>query len=71
MSNVQKYVMIPFDKYEKIKQHISLTNQTADKSQQDLKFSESQGGKGETPVAPPPGIPEKKIVRWLTLPETS
>lgn len=76
MNNIQKYVMIPFHKYEKMKEHVSLSHQTSGKEDQGNKsannFKElnNQLGEGEITVAPPPGLPEKTVVRWLNLPET-
>jgi hypothetical protein len=71
MNNIQKYVMVPFDKYEKLKQQASFAKQSSFQEQQDvnnLKELSNQEGQGESTVAPPPGIPEKKVVRWLPLP---
>ena len=71
MQNVQKFVMVPFDKYKR------LTAENPVESGPEVKVSdaeEDKAGKGQMqeekpPVAPPPGLPEKSSVRWLTLPE--
>jgi hypothetical protein len=71
MSNIEKYVMIPYDKYKKTKEPNVLKNQLFKEPNLAKEETFQPVGHSEEQVAPPPGVPEKTTVRWLTLPMTT
>ena len=67
MQNVQKFVMVPFDKYKRLNEARPIPEEKfADVDEE--KIIDNEIGEGAPP--PPPGLPEKPArMRWLTLPE--
>ena len=69
MQNVQKFVMVPFEKYRRLTAENPVEFGPEVTVPEEEKVGNTEMEKEKPPVAPPPGLPEKPVVRWLTLPE--
>ena len=66
MTNLEKFVMVPEDKYRRLTAGAETPRDPA--PEKETGDAKEEGD--ENMIAPPPGMPEKPAVRWLTLPET-
>ena len=71
MTNMEKFVMVPQEKYRRLTASAP-GHQERKATSESAKEEDEEPGmkKKEEMEAPPPGMPEKPTVRWLTLPET-
>lgn len=68
MSTLQKFVMVPADKYKRLIESRESVEKLHPKESKDL--LETSDERNEETPPPPPGLPEERAEkRWLTLPE--